>query len=52
MNRLRKKLDHLLSIKEKALVAYLVAGDPDLDSTLDLMHLFGFFNPNGKASKK
>ena len=40
MNRLRKKLDHLLSIKEKALVAYLVAGDPDLDSTLDLMHLF------------
>ena len=40
MNRLRKKLDHLISIKEKALVAYLVAGDPDLDSTLDLMHLF------------
>jgi tryptophan synthase alpha chain len=40
LNRLRKKLDHLLSIKEKALVAYLVAGDPDLDSTLDLMHLF------------
>jgi len=40
LNRLRKKLDNLLIEDKKALVAYLVAGDPDIDTTLDLMHLF------------
>lgn len=40
MNRLRKKLRTLKEENKKALVAYLVAGDPDLDSTLNLMHLF------------
>jgi len=40
LNRLTKKLDELKKQNKKALVAYLVAGDPDLDSTLDLMHMF------------
>ena len=40
MNRLRQKLKDLKEQNKKALVAYLVAGDPDLDSTLNLMHLF------------
>lgn len=40
MNRLRQKLKNLKEQNKKALVAYLVAGDPDLDSTLYLMHLF------------
>ena len=40
MNRLRQKLTDLKDQNKKALVAYLVAGDPDLDSTLNLMHLF------------
>ena len=40
MNRLSKKLDELKKQNKKALVAYLVAGDPDLDSTLDIMHMF------------
>ena len=40
MNRLTKKLDELKKQNKKALVAYLVAGDPDLDSTLDIMHMF------------
>ena len=40
MNRLRQKLKNLKEQNNKALVAYLVAGDPDLDSTLTLMHLF------------
>lgn len=40
MNRLRQKLKDLKEENKKALVAYLVAGDPDLDSTLNLMHLF------------
>ncbi len=40
MNRLTKKLDELKKLNKKALVAYLVAGDPDLDSTLDIMHMF------------
>ena len=40
MNRLRQKLKNLKEENKKALVAYLVAGDPDLDSTLNLMHLF------------
>ena len=40
MNRLTSKLQNLKESNKKALVAYLVAGDPDLDTTLDLMHLF------------
>ena len=40
MNRLRQKLKNLKEENKKALVAYLVAGDPDLNSTLNLMHLF------------
>ena len=40
MNRLSSKLVELKNSNEKALVAYLVAGDPDLDTTLELMHLF------------
>ena len=40
MNRLRQKLKNIKEQNKKALVAYLVAGDPDLDSTLNLMHLF------------
>ena len=40
MNRLTQKLDKLRKENKKALVAYLVAGDPDLDSTLEIMHLF------------
>ena len=40
MNRLTATLSNLKSNNQKALVAYLVAGDPDMDTTLDLMHLF------------
>ncbi|MDA7701426.1 tryptophan synthase subunit alpha [Gammaproteobacteria bacterium] len=40
MNRLTTTLNNLKDNNQKALVAYLVAGDPSLDSTLDLMHLF------------
>jgi tryptophan synthase alpha chain len=40
LNRLSSKLVELKNSNEKALVAYLVAGDPDLDTTLELMHLF------------
>ena len=38
--RLEKKLSNLKMLSRKALVAYLVAGDPDLDSSLELMHEF------------
>ena len=40
MNRLTKKLKELKAENKKALVAYLVAGDPDIESTLFLMKLF------------
>jgi len=40
LNRLSSKLVELKNSNQKALVAYLVAGDPDLDTTLELMHLF------------
>ena len=40
MNRLTSTLSNLKANNQKALVAYLVAGDPDMDSTLDLMHIF------------
>ena len=40
MNRLTKKLADLKNNNKKALVAYLVAGDPDIDTTIKLMNLF------------
>ena len=40
MNRLTKRLADLKKQNKKALVAYLVAGDPDMESTLQLMNLF------------
>ena len=40
MNRLTKRLSDLKKDNDKALVAYLVAGDPDIESTLQLMNLF------------
>ena len=38
--RLEEKLKNLKDKSQKALVAYLVAGDPDLDTSLELMHGF------------
>ena len=40
MNRLTKTLTDLKENNQKALVAYLVAGDPDINSTIELMKLF------------
>ena len=40
LTRLDEKIFSLKNSSKKALVAYLVAGDPDLDSTLELMHGF------------
>ena len=40
LTRLDDKIASLNKTSKKALVAYLVAGDPDLDSTLELMHGF------------
>jgi len=40
LNRLTKKLKELKAENKKALVAYLVAGDPDIESTLSLIKLF------------
>ncbi len=40
LTRLDEKILSLKHASKKALVAYLVAGDPDLDSTLELMHGF------------
>ena len=40
MNRLTKTLSDLKDNNKKALVAYLVAGDPDISSTIELMNLF------------
>ena len=40
MNRLTKKLSNLKNNNKKALVGYLVAGDPDIDTTIELMKLF------------
>ena len=40
MNRLTKRLSDLKKDNDKALVAYLVAGDPDIDTTVELMKLF------------
>ena len=38
--RLETKFKELQRKSKKALVAYLVAGDPDMESTLELMHKF------------
>ena len=40
MNRLTKKLSKIKSNNKKALVGYLVAGDPDIETTVELMKLF------------
>ena len=40
LNILTKRLADLKKQNKKALVAYLVAGDPDIESTLQLMNLF------------
>ena len=40
LTRLDEKILSFKKASKKALVAYLVAGDPDLDSTLELMHGF------------
>ena len=37
LTRLDDRILSLNKVKKKALVAYLVAGDPSLDSTLELM---------------
>ena len=37
MNRLTNTLEDLKNKSKKALVAYLVAGDPDIETTLELM---------------
>lgn len=39
MKRIEKRLTKLLKDNQKALVGYLVAGDPDLETSLDLMHI-------------
>ena len=39
MNRIEKKLKELSQDNQKAFVGYIVAGDPDLESSLELMHL-------------
>lgn len=40
LSRLDEKILSLNKISKKALVAYLVAGDPDLETSLELMHGF------------
>ena len=39
MKRIEKKLKELSQDNQKAFVGYIVAGDPDLETTLELMHL-------------
>ena len=39
MNRLTNTLEKLKNENKKALVAYLVAGDPSIEITLDLMKM-------------
>jgi len=38
MNRIKTIFDELLSNDSKALITYIVAGDPDLDTTLNIMN--------------
>ena len=39
MKRIERKLKELSKDNHKAFVVYIVAGDPDLETSLDLMHL-------------
>ena len=39
MKRIEKKLKELSQHNQKAFVGYIVAGDPDLETSLELMHL-------------
>ncbi len=39
MKRIEKKLKELYQDNQKAFVGYIVAGDPDLETSLELMHL-------------
>jgi len=39
LKRIEKKLKELLQDNQKAFVGYIVAGDPDLETSLELMHL-------------
>ena len=39
MSRIKQTFSNLEKLKKKALVAYIVSGDPDISSTLDAMHL-------------
>ena len=39
MKRIEKKLKELSQENQKAFVGYIVAGDPDLETSLELMHL-------------
>ncbi len=38
MNRIKTTFDELSSNDSKALITYIVAGDPDLDTTLNIMN--------------
>ena len=38
MKWIKKKFDELSSNDSKALITYIVAGDPDLDTTLNIMN--------------
>ena len=39
MKRIESRLKELSKVNQKAFVGYIVAGDPDLETSLDLMHL-------------
>ena len=39
MKRIERKLGELSDNNQKAFVGYIVAGDQDLETSLDLMHL-------------
>ena len=39
MSRIKKAFSELKKRKEKALVGYIVSGDPDISITLKAMHL-------------
>ena len=39
MKRIESRLKELSKDNQKAFVGYIVAGDPDLETSLDLMHL-------------
>ncbi|HJL95957.1 MAG TPA: tryptophan synthase subunit alpha, partial [SAR86 cluster bacterium] len=39
MSRIKKKFDELASKDKKALITYIVAGDPDLETTIKIMNV-------------